>query len=292
MVKTIVAKTNVDMPAPRSGKMQKPANMSCVLAALSEPRLGGVLPGLVPVAGGFELAEGAFACCQGSGLRPCQGGGQINCALKTRMRALARLAAAYERACCRGEGLPSWPGPAFDPDPQFFTFALQKLALLKTGASGKGVMYTLPAAAPQRFSLWTVAFAATWRFGFDVRMVGILDYDVAKALTTQGPLGEQQAPTLILIEAANRLWDARCADAFEAAVGLAYRARFPLWISWSGEPQEPKAAASASARPVSRALAERLRRIKQRSPLAWLETSTRSKLLELCDTAGARSRGH
>jgi hypothetical protein len=262
-----------------------------VLPALAEPRLFGVLPGLEAAHGGFELAAGAFACCEGSGLRPCPGGARASCDLRARMRALSALATRYERSCCVGEGRPAWPGPAFDPDPRFLRVVLERLQALRSGHSRKGIMYQLPAQSPARFSLWSVAFAAVWRFGFDVKIIRLGAADALRAMTAAPPATSSAtpAPALVLIDGAAKLWDARHADAFELAVGLAHRAGFPLWIAWEGgaEP-EPSAPAARGGSHVRRALAARLARIKRRSLLDWLAADTRSKLLELCEPVRAR----
>jgi hypothetical protein len=263
----------------------------CVLPALAEPRLFGVLPGLAAAPGGFELSAGAFACCEGSGLRPCQGGARASCDLRARMRALSALATRYEKSCCVGEGRPAWPGPAFDPDPRFLHVVLERLQALKAGHSHKGIMYRLPAQSPGRFSLWSVAFAAVWRFGFDVKIIRLGAADALRAMTAGAPAASASppAPTLVLVDGAAKLWDARHADAFELAVGFAHRAGFPLWVAWEGS-AEPESAAQT--RPggshVRRALAARLARIKRRSLLDWLAADTRSKLLELCEPVRAQ----
>lgn len=263
----------------------------CVLPALEEPRLSGVLPGLSAAPGGFELAAGAFACCEGSGLRPCPGGARASCDLRARMRALSALATRYEKSCCVGEGRPGWPGPAFDPDPRFLRVVLERLKALKAGHSHKGLMYRLPAERPARFSLWSVAFAAVWRFGFDVKIIRLGGADALRAMTAGAPVSSAAPPppTLVLVDGAAKLWDARHADAFELAVGLAHRAGFPLWIAWEGSAEpEPAIKAAAGGSHVRRALAARLARIKRRSLLDWLAADTRSKLLELCEPVRAR----
>lgn len=265
----------------------------CLLTTLADPRLGGVLPGLNPVHGGFEFAAGAFACCHATGLRSSSKHSYCVCDLRPRMRSLSWLASVYERACCRGDGMPAWPGLVFQPDPKFLRLTLQRLALIQAGQHSKGIMYQLPAQAPQRYSLWSVAFTAIWRFGFDARVIGLDDPSSAKLLRAETQADSKAKATMIFIEAAAGLWDPQRADLFEAAVGFAYRARFPLWISWDNASRELSSIGAKRAghgiQPVRRALAARLQRIKQRAPLDWIETSTRSKLQALCEIATSRS---
>lgn len=264
---------------------------NCVLPLLSDPRLGGVLPGLRAVAGGFEFAEGAFQCCAGTGLRADPSGARRSCELRARMRRLSVLASRYEQSQCRveGGGCP-WPGPALEPAPRFLRAALERLAAIVQGQSHKGLMYQLPAKGAARYSLWTVALMATWRFGFDVRILDLRDAQALQVLTSGSNTSAavDAPPVLVLVDQAGQLWDQQHADRFELAVGLAYRSRLPLWIAWQALTETPASAQGGTTptKHVGQALAARLARIKARAPMSWVDAATRRKLVDICEAAG------
>lgn len=279
---TIAAKTSLksfrQAELPNNARSESP----CVLSILKDPRLGGVLPGLLAVADGFELAQGAFQCCDGSGLRATSSGARVSCDLRARMRRLSILASRYHQKYCRVDNGSSWPGPVLEPAPRFLRATLERLAAIAKGDSAKGLMYQLPVKDAHRYSLWSVALMATWRFGFDVRILDLADTSALNDLNSSDRGVE--APSIVLIDQAGQLWDQQRADRFELAVGLAYRAAIPLWIAWQASSNTGPSAPTTTSH-VGQAFAARLTRIKTKAPLEWLDASTRSKLHAVCELA-------
>jgi hypothetical protein len=247
--------------------------LTCLISGLGDPRIAGAVPGLVLGDGGLCVDGSQFPCCGGKGTRLSPDRETtFMCSLSTRLGATRAAVAPYYREALDPEKFPLDQALKHVP-----AAALERLALVAAGKTTRGIVLpaaaTPPAPALAPPPVWAVAAASAWRFGLPSHVVVIGRTPNARLLPARG-----ESPKVICVEHSERPWDAPHVDAFEMVVGYAYAAMVPLFLVL---PPQAVAAAEPSrsgARSLKRAMAERVGRARDRSPLAWLAADAKAKL--------------
>ena len=281
------------------GPKVQPTLQECLLSSLAHPRLGGVLLGLALVEGRLEPRPTHFSCCGGRGLRLSPDAATTySCKMGERLHETRRiaqllasssgsdLAAALPAEMRLSLGLPQ---------------ALESLHLIAKSASKRGLAWieSPPAQAadsanlhsgaqsgapsgselrPQATSaypsIWSIALAAAWRFGFKVHFVQLHGSPSVDLLPSQ----DKAAPDLICIARASSFWDPHTAERFETLINYAYGALIPVFLQIQviGKPPAPRVKAYGK---VEALVAQRLAAARAKAPLAWLGPACLGKLL-------------
>src|SRR5690606_32617283 len=99
------------------------------------------------------------------------------------------------------------------------------------GSSNRGLAFVSEigaSAATPPMSIYALALASAWRFGFQPHVVSFGRGPVANLFPKEGD--SDSGRSIILVESVTALWDATQADALDAIVGYAYRSLTPLFI--------------------------------------------------------------
>jgi hypothetical protein len=271
--------------------------LPCVIGGMGDPRLTTAVPGLIWDDGVLKVEASQFPCCAGRGSRLSEDGETTYlCTLNARLRAVRTAIAPYWREV---------PGAELHPLEgelkRLPAKAIERLAVIASGKVSKGLTFALSAGATPRsgpggvgatpsktvsplasnpsdqVSIWAIAAAAAWRFNLSSHAVVIGRTPSSRLLPTE-------APRIICVEHSDRPWDAPNADAFETLVGYAYAAMVPLFVLLPpGSAEEPRSAPRTGPRALKGAMAERVGRARDKSPLSWLAADARAKLLEVTD---------
>lgn len=248
------------------------------------PAMGGVLPGLTMKArGDLVVTPSACARCGGHGLRIDHEHNRTEaCDLNLRLARVRALIERYQKIhqvtalpLLREADLPAAP----------FSAALKRLAEIRAGKSVRGLIYLDQPTGP-KLSVWSVALAAAWRFGFDAQVV-TLDRGAKAAMHVPVIPGASTGKFLLFIENGERLWQTKVAEDFEQLVSFAYGAMAPLWAAFRPSTADASMPAenAASRLNVKRELNRKVSHAKSKPPLAWVAPETRSRLAAVADVA-------
>lgn len=190
-------------------------------------------------------------CCAGTG--QCDDGGPTItvCDLRRRLAQLVNLARQFETTWA-GERLWSKELGLCKSLPE----GLARLALLRSGAT-RGLSTIIPSAEARTTSLWALAAAAIWRFGFEVR---VTTFGRLPAFA-EADLGwhDHSRGMLLFIENLTELWSDREADKLERLVLAAHGGLVPVFTEVLLPAPPPEAAIGTKAREAFTRRIQRLR---------------------------------
>lgn len=257
----------------------------CLLASLADVRLIDVLPGLIIEEKGLRLDDLAFSCCDGTGRRlDSAANTTLACDLQARLESLRKLFRQFERtlgldrrSMATAISAASWD--ALRP-------AVLQMLALRRGETRQGLIIRSPANGAG-LSVWTLAAAAIWRFGFGVHVVVLGRTPNEQLVQKVSDRVQGSMPRLILVENASKLWDSRIADQLEYIVTCAYNAMTPLFIKLDCLTAVDSKPAPIVSQSLKATFKQRLDQIKSQTPLTWLRPDCVSKLSAIC--AGAEA---
>ncbi|MFW7381446.1 MAG: hypothetical protein ACOH5I_21735 [Oligoflexus sp.] len=246
---------------------------SCVVKALENPHLNGILLGLEITNHCLSLRQEMFPCCSGRGFFESKSLSMnadscIRCNLKERMRMAEDILRQFYR---------SW-GTQFHAPHQLSTNHSAKI-LRHVSEALKGIRpqaTILQGKKGQPSEIWPMALACSWRFGIPTHIVR-----PQKNQSNILPPAEKTRSTFaIFIEQADRLWEEQNAETVRLLVNFAYNSNALIWLEFCPD-QEP---AQADPRDISVAahLQQRLHKAKSKSPMELLGTKCAARLQSLC----------
>jgi len=290
---------------------------SCLLAQLSDPRYPGVLPGLELTSEAIVASANFFTCCGGSGLRLDPSATvTVACHMSQRLRLARKVYQTWVRQDADGAAT-AWRQMALDS--AHMVACRQRLADIAASRSRRGLGWNkrLPeatngvaksaatatamapalvrggtqqaAASPQLLSAWSVAMTAAWRFELKPHVVILGRTPAGEVL----PLASGGAPNVLCIGGVDGLWEPHVAEQLETLIGYAYSSLVPVFVELLPRQQQQQQHQQISAESekaygnTKEFFAQRLARLKARSPLAWLEPSCVDKLTAVTDGLAA-----
>ncbi|MBC7661217.1 MAG: hypothetical protein H7249_16085 [Chitinophagaceae bacterium] len=240
---------------------------SCVLHNLDNPLLAGVSLGLAfTKEQTLSLSPQMFPCCKGNGFAwDSRSYGYHACNLKARLFRLQDILNRYTRT------FPSTTRFPYQVTPAWSHQVLQELAaVFRHDRPPASISYTTQRNQPSM--LWTKAFAAVWRFGMDVRIARLTDFNpVELATLTAGT----DKPFAIFIDQVDKLWDPGIVEAVEYVVQQAYNAQAFLWIEFV---HDQSTGPDESDGTVRGNIARKLQKLKDKHPLDLLSRDCLSRL--------------
>jgi len=215
----------------------------------------------------LSLSPQMFPCCRGNGFAwddtSC---GYHACNLKARLFRVQDLLNRYQRYFPNSTRFPHQVTPAWSHQ------ILQELAsVFDNVRPPASVSYT--SQRTQASLLWSKAFAAVWRFGMDVRVTRLTEFN---ALELSQLTAASDKPFAIFIDQVDKLWDPAIVEALEYIVQQAYNAQTYLWIEFVHE--QSMGAEDASDGTVRGGIARRLKKLKDKHPLDLLSRDCLSRL--------------
>lgn len=241
---------------------------ACVLHNLDNPLLSGLSLGLsFSKEQTLSLSPQMFPCCQGNGFAwDDQARGYHACNLKARLFRLQDLLNRYQRS------FPNSPRHPYQVTAAWSHQILLELAgVFRHDRPPAAVSYTSQRNQPSL--LWSKAFAAVWRFGMDVRIARLTDFDPLElSRLTAG----SDKPFAIFIDQVDKLWDPAIVEAVEFVVQQTYNAQAFLWIEFVHE--QGMAGEESGDGNLRESLSRRLKKIKDKHPLDLLSRDCLSRL--------------
>ncbi|MBC7531109.1 MAG: hypothetical protein H7318_05975 [Oligoflexus sp.] len=240
----------------------------CVLHNLDNPLLSGLSLGLAfTKEQTLSLSPQMFPCCKGNGFAwDDNARGYHACNLKARLFRVQDLLNCYQRAFPNTSRFPYQVTPAWSHQ------ILQELAgVFRHDRLPASVSYT--SQRNQASLLWSKAFAAVWRFGMDVRIARLTDFNPIK-LTQLTAASDK--PFAIFIDQVDKLWDPAIVEAVEFVVQQTYNSQAFLWIEFVHE--QGMAGEEVADGSVRSSLTNRIKKLKDKHPLDLLSRDCLSRL--------------
>lgn len=246
---------------------------NCVVKALENPHLNGILLGLEITDHCLSLRQEMFPCCSGRGFFESAynkelTGSCFRCTLRHRRQMTEVVLRQYYRY---------W-GTQF-PAPHQLSANHSAKILRHVSETIKGYRpqgTILQGRKGQPSEIWPMALACTWRFGIPVHIVR-----PQKAGADILPPASKTTDTFaIFIEHADKLWEEQNAEVIRSLVSFAYNSNALFWLEVCPE-QLPKDL-DPKDRSVSARLQHRLYQAKSKSPLEQLGSKCAARLQSLC----------
>lgn len=251
---------------------------SCIIKAIENPSLNGILIGLHLSWQKVEVDKGFFPCCSGQGSReltnPATADSHLpllgHCQLIQRRKRVERLLERYQKIWPQATKLPHNLSQARS------AALLRKLSdVIKGYQSQCHISYT---SRSEPSLLWSLAFACTWRFGIQSHVINF-SQDPVDLIP---PADTQQQTHALFVEKIDRLWDPRRAEALEALITYAYNANAYIWLELSQPAPGTSPRPNVRSYSGARAAFETLAQMREKPPLDFLDDDARSKLASLC----------
>ena len=240
----------------------------CVLHNLDNPLLSGLSLGLAFTKDQtLSLSPQMFPCCKGNGFAwDDKAHGYHACNLKARLFRLQEVLNRYNRTF---PNTSRWP---YQVTPAWSHQILQELAgVFRHDRPPASISYTSQRNQPSL--LWSKAFAAVWRFGMDVRIARLHDFNpVELTALTAG----SDKPFAIFIDQVDKLWDPAIVDALEFIVQQTYNSQAVLWVEFVHE--QSMGAEEGTDGTVRGSIARKLQKRKDKHPLDLLSRDCLSRL--------------
>lgn len=242
----------------------------CVVHALENPLLNGILLGLKVSESDVEVQANFFPCCHGSAER-FEAATQTlrRCDLKKRLQTTRLLLARYYQEWWQIH--PHWPHQL---SPEQSAVILRECSQILKGNAPQAL---IRAGEKQKPGLiYAMALAYSWRFGATVRMFHFGRNSVASFLAQDWR--DDSTALVICVQQVTGLWDPKVATEFESIVSFAYRANAVLLVE---EVQLPMAEKSGFTRSAKTIVAQKLQVEKSKPLTEFLEASTRARLNDM-----------
>ncbi|MBI2601646.1 MAG: hypothetical protein HYW48_01205 [Deltaproteobacteria bacterium] len=211
----------------------------------------------------FDSSE--FPCCGGRSFRWDDSEQVIyKCKLSKRKTALKKLWQHYNRL---------WEGyhPPLEGDLAQKRYFVTWLGKMRAGQLSPGFVIRKRGETTSPSLLWTLAFIATWRFGFSCHL-----FCQARSQASQLLPPEGNAPQLYFMENVRELWKPEHAEQVNVVANWCEQSRVPLWMEiYEG------AEVKQDSFDATKAFAQRIASMKSKPAMSWLGKDCLSRLKEL-----------
>ena len=243
----------------------------CILKALGNPGLNGVIAGLQFKEGKLEYNTSMFPCCEASSIRYDESSNtQLSCDLKKRFKAAEQLYLHYFKTWPKSQAaLPHEISANRSSD------ILRKAAAMIKGVETQATVIKGLKSGPS--ILWSYALCLGWRFNHRTHI-----YTIGK--TAQSGLlpkdSTDERPLVILIENVHKLWDSKNKEDLELLIQYAYNSNANLIL----EVKETinTSTESANAKTVSSVIQRKINKLKDKPYWEYLSQDSISRLKTMC----------
>ena len=243
----------------------------CILKALGNPGLNGIMAGLLFIEGKLEYNETMFPCCAGSAKRyDEQSNTQLSCDLKKRQKNVEKVFLNYFRTWPKSQAkLPHEISANRSSD------VLRKSAAMIKGVEAQATVVKGITNGPS--ILWSYAIALSWRFNHKVHVFTVGKSSPNDALPKDD--GDDR-PLVILIENVAKLWDSKNKEALELLIQYAYNANANLIIEV--KETNPNSQAASAGKDVGSIIQKRINSLKDKPYWEFLSEDSISRLKTMC----------
>jgi len=245
----------------------------CVVKALENPHLNGILLGLEIAEHCLTLRKEMFPCCVGRGFyestsTAIKAQSCFRCTLQQRIKMTEDILRQFYK---------SW-GTQFHAPHQLSANHSAKL-LRHVSDTLKGLRpqgTILQGRKGQPSEIWPMALACSWRFGIPVHIVR----PQKSMQDLLPPVHKTHGIFAIFIEQADKLWEEQNAEIVRYLVSFAYNSNALFWLEVC--PDQAPIITDPQDRTVAAKLQQRLHQAKSKSPMDLLGAKCAARLQSLC----------